>query len=291
MKSIILRVAMTYSDGRSRFTCFYMRTMLRLLITAIVIGLFASACSAEQVDHADVDTRSAKLIALTFDDGPTQVTPALLDILKRHSAKATFFPMGANIQADPALTRRISAEGHAIGNHTLSHARLTGMSEAEARTEIESANALVREITGQTPEVFRPLYAALDDKVVEIARANGLAIVLWNVYPETLGAVFGSSAISDRVVSKARDGSIVFLHDTSMRSVEAAQTIVQELSANPFGVHRETCVLEHPPNNLALLNPCRNGKYGGHEAPLSLQDLAREFIWFARSPIDEHSAR
>ena len=207
---------------------------LRLLVTGVTIALCASSCSAEQVDRGGVDARSPKLIALTFDDGPTQVTPALLDILKRHNAKVTFFPMGENVRAEPALTRRIAAEGHSIGNHTLSHARLTGMSDAAARSEIENANALVREVTGQTPTVFRPPYAASDDRVIEIARANGLAIVLWNIYPETLGAVVGSAGISDRVASKARDGDIVFLHDTSMRSVEATQTIVRDLSAKGF---------------------------------------------------------
>jgi peptidoglycan/xylan/chitin deacetylase (PgdA/CDA1 family) len=70
--------------------------------------------------------------------------------------------------------------------------------------------------------------------VIEIARINGLAIVLWSIYPETPGGPQDATAIADRVVSTARDGDIVFLHDTSMRAVEATQAIIKKLSAEGF---------------------------------------------------------
>ena len=219
---------------RQTFDVSYMAGWFRLLATGILFSL-STACSAQPNDRGAVDARSVKLLALTFDDGPTaQVTPALLDVLKRHNAKATFFPIGENVRAAPALMRRIAAEGHSIGNHTLSHARLTGMSDKAARAEVKGANALVKSITRQTPVVFRPPYAALDSKVAEIARADELAIILWTIYPETLGGIPASSVISDRVVSSARDGDIVFMHDTSMRSVEATEAIIQQLSAKGF---------------------------------------------------------
>lgn len=97
------------------------------------------------------------------------------------------------------------------------------------------ANAWVRDVTGQTPVVFGPPYAAFDQKVVDIARATGLAIVLWSIYPERLGSFSSSAAVGGRVIATVRDGDIVFLHDTSMRSIDVTRSIIQDLSAKGFG--------------------------------------------------------
>ncbi|WP_440412270.1 polysaccharide deacetylase family protein [Neorhizobium petrolearium] len=207
--------------------------MLReILALGMVVVMGAVAWSADQPVLTSGGVGKVKLIALTYDDGPTAVTSRILDVLKTRNAKATFFPIAGNVRNDRAVMRRMASEGHAIGNHTISHARLTDMSPDAARAEIEEANALLTEVTGQRPTVFRPPYAALNDRVRNLLRSNGLAIIMWSIYPERLA--FSATTLRDRVVEDARDGDIVFLHDTSPRAVEATQGIVDELSAKGF---------------------------------------------------------
>ncbi|MGV2068436.1 polysaccharide deacetylase family protein [Agrobacterium sp. 22-226-1] len=203
-----------------------------ILALGIVVVTGAVAWSAEQPVPTSGSVGTVELIALTYDDGPTEVTSRILDVLKTRNAKATFFPVMGNVRNDPAVMRRMASEGHAIGNHTISHARLTEMSPDAARAEIEDANELLTEVTGQKPTVFRPPYAALNDHVRDILRSNGMAIIMWSIYPERLA--FSATTLRDRVVEDARDGDIVFLHDTSPRAVEATQGIVDELSAKGF---------------------------------------------------------
>jgi peptidoglycan/xylan/chitin deacetylase (PgdA/CDA1 family) len=207
--------------------------MLRdILALGMVVVMGTVAWSAEQPVSTSGGVGTVKLIALTYDDGPTAVTSRILDILKTRNAKATFFPIAGNVREDAAVMRRMASEGHAIGNHTISHARLTEMSPDAARAEIEEANALLTEVTGDRPTLFRPPYAALNDSVREMLRSSGLAIIMWSIYPERLA--FNAATMRDRVVEGARDGDIVFLHDTSPRAVEATQGIVDELSAKGF---------------------------------------------------------
>ncbi|MGO7169546.1 polysaccharide deacetylase family protein [Rhizobium leguminosarum] len=206
-----------------------LREILALGMGAIV---GTTAWSAEQPLSTSGSVRTVKLIALTYDDGPTAVTSRILDVLKTRNAKATFFPIGSKVHEAAAMMRRMASEGHAIGNHTINHLRLTEMSPDVARAEIEEANALLTEVTGQRPTVFRPPYAALNDSVRDILRSNGLAIIMWSIYPERLA--FSATTVRDRVVENARDGDIVFLHDTSSQAVEATQGIADELSGKGF---------------------------------------------------------
>lgn len=203
-----------------------------VLAVGIAVAVCTMAWSAEEPASISADVGTVKLIALTYDDGPTAATSRILDVLKARNAKATFFPIAGNAREDTAVMRRMASEGHAIGNHTISHLRLTEMSPGAARAEIEEANVLLTEVTGQRPTVFRPPYAALNDNVRDMLRRNDLAIIMWSIYPERLA--FIATTVRDRVVEGARDGDIVFLHDTSPQAVEATHGIVDELSAKGF---------------------------------------------------------
>ena len=194
-----------------------------------------AACAQEAPVPGTTASASKKYIALTFDDGPdAEATPALLDILKKQNAKATFFVLGEKIKSNAPILRRMTAEGHAVGNHGLTHQRLTGMTQAEVSAEIEDVNSLLLQITGKAPEVFRPPYGAIDNKVIQTTRDYGLAIVLWSMYPESWGGLLGAEGLNERIVAKARDGDIVFMHDTSARSVAATERVIQRLSSQNY---------------------------------------------------------
>ena len=153
------------------------------------------------------------LIYLTFDDGPDPVsTPAVLDVLAKHGAIATFFLVGKKAVAHPELTQRLMAEGHAIGNHSWDHRYRNFFRGTQALKDwIQRAENGLRKL-GADPIGFRPPAGVLTPHVKRAARELDLPIVLWNerfydaVWPWTK-----SRAI--RSAKKLTGGSIVLLHD------------------------------------------------------------------------------
>src|SRR5690606_11477594 len=113
------------------------------------------------------DTR----LFLTLDDGPDpRWTPAILDLLAAHGARATFFVVGQAARQAPALTRRILAEGHRLGNHSYSHRHPWKMLPRAARSEVRDGAAAIADITGQAPVDFRPPHGRLRRCMLDEAR-------------------------------------------------------------------------------------------------------------------------
>lgn len=153
--------------------------------------------------------RSArKRIALTFDDGPGAQTPRFLDVLRRHDVPATFFVLGRNVGGGRETLRRMIREGHAIGNHSWSHPSLAGGGQGQ----ITSTNDAIRAATGTTPCLFRPPYGAHGPMLDGQLRSLGMLDVLWTVDTNDWQRP-GASVIASRVISGARPGAIVLMHD------------------------------------------------------------------------------
>jgi peptidoglycan/xylan/chitin deacetylase (PgdA/CDA1 family) len=156
--------------------------------------------------------RHADAVALTFDDGPGNVTPAVLDVLARHQARATFFVLGSRVRRGGALVRRAAAEGHELGVHAWHHRDLSGR-PVRACAGLALSRAVVRAAGGPpAPRVFRPPYGATSRPLVVAARALGLVTVVWDVDPRDYEEP-GAEAIRARVRAEIRPGSIVLLHD------------------------------------------------------------------------------
>jgi peptidoglycan/xylan/chitin deacetylase (PgdA/CDA1 family) len=149
--------------------------------------------------------RRRKLVALTFDDGPSSYTPDILRILRKKKARATFFMLGDQVASDPGTARRVLAAGHEIGNHSANHALLPGYSN------LKHANHQIREATGFKPCLFRPPYGAISSSVKQSARDLGMKSVLWDIDTSDWSTP-GSGTIRSRV-SGASKGSIVLMHD------------------------------------------------------------------------------
>ena len=172
-------------------------------------------------------------VALTFDDGPSSVyTKILLDGLKERKVKATFFLVGENVENNKKLTKRISKEGHLIGNHTYSHADLARTNYNKASVEINKTNEIITSITGTSPKYIRPPYGDVNKKLLE---NTGMRVVLWNVDPEDWkdrnAETVRSNAdiVVNRIISHVRPGDIILLHDIFKSSVEAALKTVDIL--------------------------------------------------------------
>ena len=157
--------------------------------------------------------------AFTYDDGPNpRSTPELLDVLARYNARATFFMIGKFIREQPELVRRVHAQGHLVGNHTMSHPFLATRPMHVVRREIGDCNALLQDTIGAPVRYFRAPYGARRPAVLRFARMLGLVPVQWNVQGndwEPIG-VEGILAHLEADLVRARGrgrGANILLHD------------------------------------------------------------------------------
>lgn len=178
---------------------------------------------------------SKPYLALTFDDGPHPTnTPKLLDILKERNVKATFYVVGTNVKAYPSIMRRIVAEGHEVANHTVTHGNLTKMSESAVRRELTNARDAIIAVTGVTPRTMRPPYGAITSaQKAWIRREFGYPSILWSVDPEDWKRP-GSSVVAQRLVSGARPGGILLVHDIHAPTIDAIPPAIDQLLAKGF---------------------------------------------------------
>jgi peptidoglycan/xylan/chitin deacetylase (PgdA/CDA1 family) len=162
-----------------------------------------------------------KVVFLTFDDGPDPVwTPQVLQVLAKYNAKATFFQLGSMQAAHPALRDQVLAAGNTIGNHSISHAQLTRTSATKRHHEI---------FDGPKSKCFRPPYGAANDRVRADIKAAGMTPVLWDI--DTLDWQRpGKQTIVNSIVSQARSGSVVLMHDAGGDRSQTVAALDQALA-------------------------------------------------------------
>ena len=149
-----------------------------------------------------------KALYLTFDDGPVpEATPWVLDQLKAHDAKATFFCIGKNIEANPDLFARVKAEGHAIGNHTWDHCNGRDTATSTYMASVERCQKL----TGT--ELFRPPYGRLMPAQARALRDN-YTVVMWSVLSGDFDTRIDGARATRNVLKHAGPGAIVVFHDS-----------------------------------------------------------------------------
>jgi len=159
--------------------------------------------------HRGVSGRRS--LALTFDDGPSESTPALLELLAGHRVAATFFQCGANVERLPEVARAVAAAGHEIGNHSYSHARFYLRSARFIERELERAQRVIERFTGVSPRLLRVPFGARWFGLREAQRRLHLLGVMWTEL--ALDWKLNAQRIVDRVAPRARPGSIICLHD------------------------------------------------------------------------------
>lgn len=192
-------------------------------ITAIILILIL-IMSAVPVFAAEDEP--PKLIALTFDDGPGNYTPDLLDGLRDRGAHVTFFMLGQNAAAYPDIVRRAWEEGHQICSHTYGHRDLKELSYSDLRSEVERTDATFDNAIGQDLSYWlRPPYGSYDDTVLNRV---GVPCVYWSV--DTLDwKTLNSEAAYTEFVNSARDGAIILMHDIHRTTIPAALSAIDTL--------------------------------------------------------------
>jgi peptidoglycan/xylan/chitin deacetylase (PgdA/CDA1 family) len=153
-----------------------------------------------------------RMVALTFDDGPSGRTAAILRVLARHHAHATFFVVGRATRGMEPTLRHIASSGSELADHTYSHADLLALHTPGRTRELEWTTTLVHKATGIRARFFRPPYGATGPAVNRLGRALGLVPVLWSVDSRDWQRP-GTAAIVKRVLANAEPGAIVLMHD------------------------------------------------------------------------------
>jgi len=171
--------------------------------------------------------RGSKQIALTYDDGPNDPhTLQLLDVLAKHSVRATFFMIGRYVRQRPDLARAVAQAGHVIGNHTFTHPLLIFESAARTRMQLVDCQQALEDTVGEHSNLFRPPFGGRRPATLRVARALGLETVMWNVTGYDWNAP-PAAVIEKKVMRQMRGGDVVLLHDGGHRAMGAdrAQTV------------------------------------------------------------------
>ena len=172
--------------------------------------------------------RGSKQIALTYDDGPNDPhTLKLLDVLAKHSVRATFFMIGRYVRQRPDIARAVGHAGHVIGNHTFTHPLLIFESEARTRRQLVDCQRALTDAIGEHSNLFRPPFGGRRPATLRVARVLGLETVMWNVTGYDWNAP-PAAVIEKKVVRQMRGGDVVLLHDGGHRAMGAdrAQTVM-----------------------------------------------------------------
>ena len=177
-----------------------------------------------------VNCAVANCVALTFDDGPGPETSRLLDILADKNVHATFFLVGYMIAHYSGDVARMRAEGHVVGNHSYNHPHFRGKSADWIADQLRRTNEAIIAAGGPPPALLRPPYGEQSPDVTQAAKSLGMTQVLWSVDPLDWKDR-DTPTVVQRVVSEAKAGSIVLMHDIRPTTVDAVAQIIDGLRA------------------------------------------------------------
>ncbi|MET3731410.1 polysaccharide deacetylase family protein [Moheibacter stercoris] len=207
-----------------------------ILLLFLVFLIFTALASSQIrwnlfVSSIHSGNKVGNQIALTFDDGPHPVyTPLVLDILKQHQAKASFFLIGKNAEKYPYLVERIFEEGHTIGNHSYSHSNTIGFSSKNQWIqEIQSTNLVIQKIIGKTPKLFRPPFGITTPHLGLALKQTKMTSIGWN-HRTFDTAQKNVDAIVRKLEQNVQAGSIILLHDSHERIQPLLEQLLTKLA-------------------------------------------------------------
>jgi peptidoglycan/xylan/chitin deacetylase (PgdA/CDA1 family) len=197
--------------------------ILRLVLVLVLLAVFFGTVFVIFFDQAVFVRRGTiyrqdvpeKVVALTFDDGPSPVwTPKILDVLKDAGVKATFFMLGEHVEKYPDVARRVVREGHDIGNHTYDHhVLLTYFNANKLAREIRRTEGLIRDVTGVSTHYFRPPKAWMTAREKKLVKSMGYEIVLWSLNSKDW-VTFDDKYMIKYLMYHVRPGDIILFHDS-----------------------------------------------------------------------------
>jgi peptidoglycan/xylan/chitin deacetylase (PgdA/CDA1 family) len=185
-----------------------------------------------------------KVIGLTFDDGPdSKVTPVVLEILKNHNIKAAFFCVGEKMANNPELVKRISEEGHIIGNHSYTHHFFFDLFGKKKMTEeILGTESVIRNITGKENKLFRPPYGVINPTLVTVLKSNNYKVVGWSLRSKDT-VIKDKDKLMNRLRSGLKEGDIVLFHDRLEYMTDVLENFINLAKSRGYSFERPDLIL------------------------------------------------
>ncbi|WP_078552055.1 polysaccharide deacetylase family protein [Bacillus alkalicellulosilyticus] len=232
---------------------------LAIIITSTILVLFVSVYLVNELSKVrtfqlfgglvtSVETNE-KVVALTFDDGPGANTQAILDVLRNHEVKGTFYLTGHELETYFIEGVNIVEEGHEIGNHSFSHQRMIFKTPAFVKDEIEKTDELIRKIGYEGVITFRPPFGRRLVVLPHYLSKNDRNTILWNIEPESYPDVAADSTkIVEYVVDNIEPGSIILLHvmyESRTESLQSVEGIITSLKEQGYAFKTVSELLEY----------------------------------------------
>lgn len=192
----------------------------------IRMGFFVPTVCKADTEH--------KMIAFTFDDGPTEFTQKTVDVLTKYGAKGSFFCVGQQVEKYPGLVKNMYSEGHDIGNHSYSHPNQMGfLSTEKVYHEIKKCEEILRNVLGGSPRFYRPPFGVTNPNIAKALSKTNYKVIGWNI--RSLDTVIrNEKKLYDRIYYKIKPGSIILMHDTSQKSVNVLEKILAQLQKEGY---------------------------------------------------------
>ncbi len=184
-----------------------------------------------------MDTRAEKRLYLTFDEGyENGYTGQILDVLKKHNVKAAFFVTKPYLKNETGLIKRMTEEGHIVGNHTMNHPDMTTLTEEKIREELDGLNAIFKEQTGTDMKYMRPPEGSFSEKVLKTAKDMGYKTIFWSfAYKDWDVKNFkGADYAYNQTVPYLHDGCILLLHAVSKDNADALEDIINYATSQGY---------------------------------------------------------
>jgi len=210
-------------------------------LTVLLLSLVICSSCAQKSDklgtliwHGDL---LSKNIYLTFDDGPSnEATEQVLNILKEHNVKATFFVLGKKAKKYPEIIKKIRAYGHDLGNHTYKHVGGLNVTWEIVAKEINDTDKAIKAACGVSPKFFRPPFGFFNYRYFQIAEKMGYKSVLWTIDAGDWKRL-SSGEIESRLAPRVKGGYIILLHDGGPdreSMIEALPVIIEKLKSKGY---------------------------------------------------------
>lgn len=204
-----------------------------IVLNLIVLGAFSIRLNYFLKAYHCGST-STKQVAFTFDDGPTNYTLDVLDVLKKYNAKATFFCIGNKVETLPEIVKKIDENGHSVGNHSFSHSNSIGFfSTHKMLDEVVSTETAIFNVISKKTNFYRPPFGVTNPNIAKALKKLNCHVIGWNV--RSLDTVIkDDNKLYNRVKSRIKPGSIILLHDTSEHTVRVLERLLKELQKENY---------------------------------------------------------
>lgn len=218
------------------FWCLTILLLLTFISLNTLVGsgnVFLNNTTERKLPIYSVETNEKKL-AISFDAAwGADKTDELIDILKENDIKATFFLVGFWAERYPDKVQKIDQNGFEIGTHSNTHPKMTDLSQTKMQLELETSCNIIQNITGKRPRIFRPPFGAYNNKLIETAAGLDLKTIQWDV--DSLDWKDNSAqSIAERVIAKAKNGSIILMHNNGEKTPQALRLIILGLKNKGF---------------------------------------------------------